>query len=348
MTAPFESLDKKYDLAAIGSAIVDTLVVADEQFIAGLGLELGSMTLIDKSRSDKLFALLDNVRKSANSSVYEMSGGGAANVAVGLAALGGDTCFMGKIGDDASGRRFTEQLQEYGIVCHLPVVKSSKGTGRSLIIVSEQGGRTMCTHLGCAQDITPNDLQEKLIAQSKVLFFTGFLWDCPQGKKTALAAMDLAKKHRCKIAFSLSDAKAAQQHREDFMDIVCHKADITFSNPKEILTLLQASDDQDMAIKLAKTFATTDKLVVLTRGKDGVVVLGKDDPLSVPAIHVPTIRDKTGVGSLFAGAFLYGYTHGLTVFQSAHLGNLAAAEGLKTLGARPAGELSLLLKKVMH
>ena len=92
MTAP------RFDVLAIGNAIVDVIADADDAFLAAQGLDKASMRLIDEAEAERLYGLMGPGR--------EASGGSAGNTAAGLAALGIKTAFIGQVADDQLGGIF--------------------------------------------------------------------------------------------------------------------------------------------------------------------------------------------------------------------------------------------------
>ena len=240
-----QQAEKSIDVLSVGNAIVDTLVKTDDAFLASLGVKKGSMLLIEEDKAKQLFSLFESVEKSADSTVNEMSGGCAANVAAGVSAFGGKAAFIGKVSKDAAGERFEEKLKGRGVEFSSTHMAEGKETGRSLIIVTQDGARTMCTYLGSAQEITESDIDEALIAKAKVIFVSGFLFDCEKGKEAAKKAIELAKKNGCKVAFTLASDSCAQRHRAEFIDIIDNHADIAFSDTAEILTLFETEDIED-------------------------------------------------------------------------------------------------------
>jgi sugar/nucleoside kinase (ribokinase family) len=341
----FDVSKKHFDVIVLGNAIVDVLIKTTDEFLESLGLKKGTMNLIDDKKAKQLFELFAAIEKYPTSSINEMSGG-AANVSAGISSFGGKSCFIGKVSKDASGERFAAKLKERDVAFITPPSVSSLSTGRSLVIVTEDGARTMCTYLGSSEDISKEDVSEDLIAQSKILFLTGFLMDCKNGKDATMAAIEFAKKNNCKIAFSLSDSLCVERHKKDFIDLVDNHIDILFANKKEINALFGVDNHEESVKKITEKFAGKDKLAALTCSADGVVIIHKDAPIKVEGVKVEEIKDSTGAGSLFVSGFLFAHASGFDLEKAGRLGNMAAAEGLKHLGARPLIKLKDLIVKL--
>src|SRR5437762_6507569 len=140
------------DVLAIGNAIVDVLAHADDAFLEAHGLNKGAMTLIDEDAAARLY--------DAMGPAVEVSGGGAANTAVGVASFGGATGFVGKVRDDQMGTVFAHDIRAAGVSFNTPPAMAGPATARSLILVTPDAERTMNTFLGIAAEVTEDDVHE--------------------------------------------------------------------------------------------------------------------------------------------------------------------------------------------
>ncbi|HEX3947948.1 MAG TPA: adenosine kinase, partial [Acidimicrobiales bacterium] len=212
------------------------------------------------------------------------------------------------------------------------------GTGRCLVLVSDDGERTMATHLGAATTIAPGDVPEDLVARAQIVYLEGYLWDLPPAKEAMRRAMALAHDHDGSVALSLSDPFCVDRHQREFLDLLLDDVDVLFGNEEEI-TRLFGTNDLDAALEAAEE---TGLLVAVTLGAKGSVVTTARGPVAVPAVPVPAVVDTTGAGDLYAAGFLYGLTHGSDPEGSAKLGALCAGEVIGHLGARPQADLRVL------
>ena len=106
---------KPFDIIAVGNAIVDVFGQVDDQFLLTHGIEKNVMTLLDADRFARLYdALTDHKRPQL------VSGGSAANTAVGVAAFGGAAAFVGRVFDDALGAAFTADIRAAGVAFNQP------------------------------------------------------------------------------------------------------------------------------------------------------------------------------------------------------------------------------------
>ena len=131
----------RYDVIAIGNAIVDVVASCSDELIEELRMHKGGMTLIDDAQARDLYDAMGPAR--------EISGGSAANTLAGLSALGAQCAFVGQVADDQLGQVFAHDIRAVGIDFDTPARKGAPATARCLIFVTPDGQRTMNTFLGC-------------------------------------------------------------------------------------------------------------------------------------------------------------------------------------------------------
>ena len=163
--------DGLIDVTGIGNAIVDVLAHADEAFLTAQELSKGTMALIDEQRAAELYAAMGQA--------VEASGGSAANTMAGLASLGGRSAYVGKVREDQLGEVFSHDIRAVGVSFDTRPARGGAATARCLILVTSDAQRTMNTYLGACRELSPDDIDEALIARSKVVYLEGYLWDPP-------------------------------------------------------------------------------------------------------------------------------------------------------------------------
>ena len=323
----------RFDVVAIGNALVDVLANATDAQVEAAGLVKGSMALVDAERSQAIYGLLGPT--------VEASGGSAANTVAGVAALGGRAAFLGRVADDGLGQAFTHDIRSIGVTFDptpVPAVAGRQATGHCLVLVTEDAERTMATHLGVASEFTADDLHLDHLGSSQVVYLEGYLWDQPSAKTAMRRAISLAHEEEASVALTLSDSFCVQGHRSEFRELLDGELELLFANEEEILQLFDVRSF-DAAVEAV---AETGVLAVLTRGAAGSVVVTPSGALEVPAAPVERVVDTTGAGDLFAAGFLYGITNGLSPERSAQLGGLCAGEVISHVGARPQADLRAL------
>lgn len=320
------------DVIAIGNAIVDVVAQADDEFLVRHSMTKGTMALIDSETAEKLYGDMGPG--------LEVSGGSAGNTAAGIASLGGKTAFIGKVRDDQLGEIFRHDIRAIGVAFDTPAATSGDPTARCLIMVTPDAQRTMNTYLGACTDLTPDDIDPAVIQSGKVTYMEGYLFDPPEAKKAFFKAAELAHSADRLVSLSLSDPFCVERYRDEFRELVKGHVDILFANEEEIKSLYQVEHFDD-ALQQVKQEC---KIAVLTRGASGAVVASGEEVHVVGASEVKQVVDTTGAGDLFAAGFLFGFTNGYGLADSARIGADAAAEAISHFGARPEVDLKTLLK----
>lgn len=322
---------RAYDVAGIGNAIVDVLSFCDDALLEKNRLAKGSMMLVDQARSAELY-------KQAGQS-KECSGGSVANSLAGLASLGAKTAFIGKVASDQLGGIFTHDLRAVGVHYDTPATGSGISTANCLIFVTPDAQRTMATYIGACSLVSEADIDEAIITHAAITYIEGYLWDTDNAKSAIRKAIDIAKKHGKKVAFTLSDTFCVDRHRAEFMELVTHDIDVLFANESEVKSLFQTEDFTHALSQLRGVCETS----AVTRSEKGSVILTHKGELAVPACHVANVLDTTGAGDLFASGFLFGYARGWDMRDCAMLGNRCAAQIIAQLGARSLSPLDKLV-----
>ncbi|MDQ3381077.1 MAG: adenosine kinase [Actinomycetota bacterium] len=316
------------DVIGIGNALVDVITHEDDDFLAEFGLAKGTMHLIDEARAQSLY--------DAMGPGIQMSGGAAANTAVGVASFGGSAHYVGKVRDDDLGEAFGEDLRSTGVGYDTEALAAGPSTGRCLILVTPDAQRTMNTFLGASVVLRPEDVDEALIARGTILFLEGYLFDPPAAQEAFRVASRMAHAAGRRVALSLCDPFCVDRHRQAFRDLVEHHVDVLFANESEICSLYEL-DDFDDALRRVRGVC---EIAALTRGERGSLVVTSDEAYEVDAVPVERLVDTTGAGDLYAAGFLYGLSHGHDLPSCGRLGSLAAAEVISHVGARPATSLA--------
>jgi fructokinase len=320
MTSPAE---KRFDVVGIGNAIVDVLVQADESFLLDHGLHKGTMALVDERQAELLYASVGPG--------LETSGGSAANTLAGIAQLGGRAGFIGRVRDDQLGAIFAHDIRSVGARFDTPAASAGPSTARCLILVTPDAQRTMCTYLGASVGLDPADLDLELVAQAKLLYLEGYLWDSEAAKRAFIAAAKVARAHGGEVALSLSDAFCVERHRDSFQELVDGHVDILFANETEICSLYQ-TDSFEAALEQVRGRC---RIAALTRSEQGSLILSGDQTISIAAVSLGELVDTTGAGDLYAAGFLHAYTQGQDLARCGQLGSLCAGQVVTQLGPRP-------------
>ncbi len=315
--------DPTLDVVAVGNALVDVLSFEDEAFIVRHDLVRDSALMVDRQRSDAVYADLGPAT--------EMSGGSAANTIAGIASFGGRAGFVGRVRDDQLGRVFTHDMRSLGVRFNGDLVPDGTPTGRCLVIVTEDAGRTMCTYLGAAAEFGPDDVDEQLVRAARLLYVEGYLWDQPSAKAAIRRAMEVARDAGRRVAMTLSDPFCVERHRDEFRSLAAGHVDVLFANEEEIASLYEVGEF-DEALQHVRSDCG---LAALTRGAAGSVLVAGNEVHIIDASPVDEVVDTTGAGDLYAAGVLFGLARDLPLRVAGDLGALAASEVIGHLGPRP-------------
>lgn len=319
--------DIVYDVVGIGNAIVDVLAKVGDTFLSERNLSKGCMTLVEAQDAGKIYTDIIAER--------EVSGGSAANTVAGLASLGADCAFIGKVHDDELGQLFKRDIGAAGIDCFTKPLEEGPATGRSIVLVTPDAERSMFTYLGASRKLSAEDIDEKLIKESRITFIEGYLWDEPCAHEAVIKACELAHKHSRKVAFTISDKYCVASHRDNMLEFIEKHVDILFANEEEIKTLFKTEDFNE-SLDLIKSMV---EIAAVTRDSRGSVVVNGRVKTFVEAEKLENVIDTTGAGDLYAAGFLYGMVKGRSLGTCAMIGSIAASEIISHYGARP--EVSL-------
>ena len=305
-------------ILGIGNAIVDVICKVEDKFIIQNNLTKSTMKLVDETEFKKLLSTL-KIEET-------VSGGSVANSIVGLSQLGNKVGFIGKVSDDELGNKYEEGLKKENVQFFYSKKKEVIPTGTCLILITPDSERTMVTFLGTAGKINEKDIDISAVKNSEILFLEGYLWDEGEPKK----AFEKAINNSNKVAMSLSDLFCVERHKPHFLDMVKNKLDITFANEQEIMSLIDVKKF-DEVINFAKEI---NKLIVITRGNKGAIVINKNEIMECSAKKNLKIKDLTGAGDLFAAGFLHGLINNKPDKESLEIGTEMSSKIIQIIGAR--------------
>ena len=305
-------------ILGIGNAIVDVVCRINDQYLIDNQLTKSTMKLVDEVEFKKLLSTL-KIEQT-------ISGGSVANSIVGLSQLGNDVGFIGKVNADDLGQKYEEGLTKEKVQYFYNKKREILPTGTCLILITPDAERTMVTYLGIAGKINQNDIDEKAIKESEIIFLEGYLWDKGEPKSAFNKAMSFSRTK----AMSLSDQFCVERHKNDFLDLVSNKLDIIFANEQEIKSLIDAKDFGDV-VEFGKQIR---KILIITRGEKGSVAIKNKEVIECKSKTDLKIIDLTGAGDLFAAGFLHGFINNISTKEALEKGTDMSAKIIQKVGAR--------------
>ena len=315
-------LKKNIDLIGLGNAIVDIIVNVEDQFLEVNNLKKGSMNLINSNESK---VLLENCKI-----IKKISGGSSANTVVCLAEFGNNVQFIGRVKDDNFGNFFSIDIKKSNTIFNTPPKDKGPSSAHSIIFITPDAQRTMCTFLGASIEFEPKDVNSESIKNSKYLDLEGYLWDSDLAKNAFLKAAKIAKEFDTKIILSLSDSFCVDRHRESFLELIENYVDVLFCNESEILSLVQENN-----LEICKKYISSIcELVIITLGSKGSLVVKNGESEEVKPKILGKIIDTTGAGDLYAGGFIHGLINNYSLKKCGEIGSICAGHIITQLGSR--------------
>ena len=309
-------------ILGIGNAIVDVLAKVDDEFLKKNKLIKGSMKLINEAE-------FENLKKNIKIEKV-VAGGSVANTMAGIAYLQGNASFIGKINSDNFGEMYKKSLQDINVNFSYLEKDEDSSTGASIILITPDSERTMCTYLGISSHLSSDDINENNIAAHELIFLEGYLWDKGISEKMFKRTIDIAKRNKIKIAMSLSDIFCVTRHKQDFYNLLKNDLDILIGNENEINELANKKNLLDSI----NQFKELNKLIVITRSENGSMAIKNNEIINCNSIKVNNILDLTGAGDLFAAGFLKEYLDNSDIKKCLETGSMLASKIIQKIGAR--------------
>ncbi|MDJ0667173.1 MAG: adenosine kinase [Desulfobacterales bacterium] len=304
-------------IVGVGSALVDILVSASDDFVERTGVPKGGMAYFDP-------ATIDRVLKEAVAPPRVVPGGAACNTITGVARLGGDARFLGKRGHDDFGERFEAALSQHGVDTAL--VHAPTPTGRVLSLITPDSQRTMLTYLGAAAEMAIAEIPPQYFQDSAIALIEGYL---VYNRDLFRHAMQTAHHAGARITLDLASFTVVQENHQELKSIVRRYVDILIANEDEA----RAFTDRAEASDALRALSDQAELAVVKLGARGSLIAYGDQVIKVDPVEGRGVVDTTGAGDLWAAGFLYGLVQGWPLDQCGHLGSICGLEVCRVIGA---------------
>jgi len=326
---------RKWDVYGMGNALVDVQYQVDPSFLERMQIEKGVMTLIDGARQ------LELVESLRGTPAERSSGGSAANTMITVANVGGHAYYACRVADDEDGDFYLRDLEAAGVASN-PTNRGSGITGNCSVFITPDADRTMNTFLGITSTFGPAQVEADVIPQAHYLYIEGYLLTADTGYEAARQAQAAALGGGTKVALTLSDPSVVSADRARVAELVAGGVDLLFCNDAEARAFTGVAETSGACAALGQMVPQ----FAVTCGSDGARIGADGEIAHVPGFPVEPV-DTNGAGDTFAGAYLYGLTHGLSAAESAKLASFAASRVVAKYGPRLnvslAGEVSRIL-----
>lgn len=316
---------KSYDVVGVGNALVDQEFKVTDAFLAEHRIEKSIMTLLDEAQQQLLLNELHKHFKLEK----RAGGGSAANSLVAFSQFGGKAFYCCKVANDDDGDFYQKDLARAGVQTHLIKQNNDGHTGKCVVMVTPDAERTMCTFLGITIDFSTDELEEAVVADSRYLYVEGYLATSEIARDAVRRAREIAVANDTKIALTFSDSSMVKYYKEGLDEFLQAGVEILFCNQEEA-ELYTGIEGLEPAMEKLLDYA---QQVVITRGKHGALIGTRERRIQVPGFPVQAI-DTNGAGDMFAGAYLFGISQGMTPAQAGTLASRAAAEVVSNYGPR--------------
>jgi sugar/nucleoside kinase (ribokinase family) len=305
-------------IIGIGNALVDVLIkLENDHFLEEYNIPKGSMQLVQKDFV-KLLSII-----TSNNNPQLASGGSASNTIHGLASLGVKTSYIGKIGNDAFGKIFSDDLEKNKIV---PILYNSENeTGRAITFISPDSERTFATYLGAAVELSAADLQPNHFDGYDYLHIEGYL---VLNHELVEKALKIAKSKGLKISLDLASYNVVDANRDFLQHIIKEYIDIVFANEEEAKSLTGLEPEWAL-----RAIARLCDIAVVKFGAKGSAVKRGNELARASAVKANAI-DTTGAGDLYASGFLYGLMNDWSLKKCVELGSITAGKVVEVIGAK--------------
>lgn len=249
-------------------------------------------------------------------------GGKGANQATGLARLGAQTKMIGKVADDANGRRLLENLQKNGIDFS-GVATNGTQTGLAAIIIDGEGRNRIVVYEGANAEIDHDEAAD-CIDENLDLLLVQF----ETREEVVIKCVNRAIEKGITTVIDCGPAK-------NFALEEMQGATIISPNESETKALTGISpDDRDSILKASEILKKRSKaqFVVLKLGKRGCSVYDGES-LKIMPTYKTNVVDTTAAGDSFTAALALEYKRSGDIFAACDMGNKAGAIAVSRMGA---------------
>ena len=316
----------KYDISALGNALVDTQYKVDHDFLNSFGLEADAMTLASSEEQAPIIKKLIEIGSESMSDC----GGSATNSLVAAANYGSNCHHVCRVADDEDGKKYLDSLRSAGVK-HIGVSEENTDmpTGKCLILVTPDAKRTMISMLGVSAFLGSSDIDYDVVQNSKIFYIEGYMVTSDDNFNAVISVLENLKASETLKALSLSDAGIVHGFKEKFDLIESYGIDMIFCNDDEAIAF-SGKDSFDDAVEFYKSKSY---MTAITKGSEESVVIENNNVHLTKAEEIIPI-DTNGAGDMFAGSFMHAYLEGHDIQTCAKFSNYASSRVVETFGPR--------------
>lgn len=254
-------------------------------------------------------------------------GGADSNVAIGLARLGADAHWTGRVGADGLGRRVVRELRAEGVAVH-PIVDEDAPTGL-MLKEKRTADTTRVTFYrsgSAGSRLNPGDLDERAIAEASILHITGITASLSEtAERAVFAAIDVARNAGVTVAFDVNHRKALWRTGDPGLLYrrIAILSDVVFAGEEEARLIVPRSDfrETDLAASISDLGPGEVIVKLGERGSAGIV----DGATFLRGAFRVRVVDSVGAGDAFVAGYLAARLGAADVEERLELASAAGA-----------------------
>ena len=306
-------------ILGIGNALVDILVHIDNDDILNrLNLHKGGMEMIDAQRKREILEVIADMPQTL------ATGGSTSNTIHGLARLGAQAGYIGKVGNDELGNLFREECERFGVIPHL--IESKEDTGVAITFISPNAERTFATYLGAAATMQPNEVDTQIFDNYDIIHIEGYLIF---NHDLILSVCQKAKTHGLQISMDMASYNLIESNLDFVKMLLRDYVDIIFANEEEAKAFAGVEN-----VEALHVLSESCPIAIVKVGKDGSYIKMNGTVTAIAPIPVENPVDTTGAGDIYASGFLYGFVNDYDALKSGNLASYLSARLIEYIGAK--------------
>jgi ribokinase len=260
---------------------------------------------------------------------FHKDGGKGSHQAIVINRLGGQSAFIGKIGNDERSEVAKQWLMDDGVDIKQLLRSDLIHPTTGLKMIDDNGDNAIVSIKGGEEDQLAFEEVKNCIEEFKSakIFITGF--EIPV--ETALEGAKLAKQLGMITILNPAPAQEVSMGLLDYIDIIIPNE----SEAKSIVGIDLHADfnPNELLVKIKEKYQVG--TVIITAGKEGVFGFNGKNLWRIPPISVNVI-DTTGAGDAFIGGFALSLSKGNEIAKAMEFGNYVAALSVTRDGTIPA------------
>ncbi len=258
-------------------------------------------------------------------------GGNGHNEAVTLSRLGVATSIITKVGDDETGRRLLEHMENEGIDTSGSIIEENLKTGINVVLFDEKGERRFLTDPnGSLRKLSEEDVFKSAEFFGDIVSFSGMFVSPMIDIEATERIFKKIKEDPAKILV-VDMVKPKKGEKISDIKKLLPYIDYFLPNAEELRLLSEVRDEvDDAAHQLIKLGV---EHVLVKEGKDGCRIFDKSGCRCVEAVDGVNVVDTTGAGDSFVAGFIYGLCNDMSIEECAGFANAVASCCVEAVGA---------------